>query len=257
MRRILAAGLAAVFAMALTGALAGAAGAAEGEQPPAREWSFDGLFGAFDQAALQRGYQVYSEVCSGCHGVKYLAFRNLGGIGLSAADIKAIAAEYEVEDGPDDEGEMFTRPALPSDPLPRPYPNPQAARAANNGALPPDLSLITKARKGGPDYVYALLTGYGEAPDDVEVAEDMSYNRYFPGHQIAMPQPLDDDAVEYTDGTKATKEQMASDVTQFLMWAAEPNLDARKRIGVKTLLFLLILTVLFYASKRKVWAKAH
>ena len=254
MRRTAWAALAAVFCLGV----AVPAQAAEGEALPSHAWEFDGVFGSFDQAALQRGFQVYQEVCAGCHGVRLLNFRNLGDIGLDADAVKAIAAEYEITDGPDDEGEMFTRPARPSDRIPSPFANKQAARASNNGALPPDLSLITKARKGGPDYLYALLIGYEEdPPEGVELGEGMSYNHYFPGNQIAMPPPLFDEGVEFNDGTEATVAQMAEDVTQFLMWAAEPNLIVSKRLGIKVILFLLVLTGLFYASKRKVWSKAH
>ena len=233
---------------------AGPASAAVGEIEK-QNWSFDGVFGKFDKAALQRGFQVYQEVCAGCHGLEYIAFRNLTELGLNEGQVKAIAAEYEVEDGPDDEGEMFTRPAILSDILPSPFANDNAARASNNGALPPDLSLIAKARTGGPDYLHALLTGYEDAPDDVTLNEGMSYNLYFPGNQIAMPPPIDDDAVVYTDGTPATVDQMSLDVVQFLMWAAEPKLEVRKRMGIKVMLFLLVLTALFYASKRKVWSR--
>ena len=248
------AGMAAVLALGL----AAPAVAAEGEEPPSKSWPFEGLFGRFDDAALQRGYQVYTDVCAGCHGVKYLTFRNLGDIGLSDADVKAIAAGYEVEDGPDEDGEMYMRAARLPDRIPLPFDNDNAARAANNGALPPDLSLITKARKGGVDYIYALLVGYEEEPPEgSEVGEGMNWNRYFAGNQIAMPPPLSEDAVEYTDGTEASVEQMAADVTHFLMWAAEPNLNERKSIGIKVLLFLIVLTALFFASKRKIWSDTH
>jgi len=233
---------------------AGSVTAAEGGYPK-QNWSFDGVFGSFDRAALQRGFQVYQEVCAGCHGIKYIAFRNLTEIGLSEDQVKAIAAEYEVEDGPDDEGEMFERPAILSDIIPLPFANDNAARASNNGALPPDLSLMAKARPGGPDYLHALLIGYEDEPDDVTLNEGMSYNRYFSGNQIAMPPPLDDDAVEYSDGTAATVDQMSSDVVHFMMWAAEPKLEVRKRMGIKVMLFLLVLTALLYASKRKIWAR--
>ena len=221
---------------------------------PDHSWSFDGVFGTFDKPAIQRGFQVYQEVCAGCHGVKYLSFRNLADIGFDEDAVKAIAAEYDIEDGPDDEGEMYTRPGLASDRIPSPFANDNAARASNNGALPPDLSLMAKARKGGPDYLYALMTGYDDEPDDIELADGMSYNHYFAGNQIAMPPPLFEDGVEYVDGTPATVEQMAEDVSHFLMWAAEPNLETRKRMGVKVMLFLLVLTALLYASKRMVWA---
>ena len=250
MRSVLGAAAAAIVFVGL----GGPATASEGTYPE-QNWSFDGVFGNFDRAALQRGFQVYQEVCAGCHGVKYIAFRNLTEIGLSEDQVKAIAAEYEVEDGPDDDGEMFERPAILSDILPLPFANDNAARASNNGALPPDLSLIAKARTGGPDYLHALLVGYEDAPDDVMLNEGMSYNRYFRGNQIAMPPPLDEDAVEYTDGTPATVDQMASDVVNFLMWTAEPKLEVRKRMGIKVILFLLVLTALFYASKRKVWSR--
>ena len=233
---------------------AGPAGAAVGEIEK-QNWSFDGVFGKFDKAALQRSFQVYQEVCAGCHGLEYIAFRNLTELGLNEDQVKAIAAEYEVEDGPDDEGEMFTRPAILSDILPSPFANDNAARASNNGALPPDLSLIAKARTGGPDYLHALLTGYVDAPADVTITEGMSYNPYFPGNQIAMTPQIGADAVEYTDGTPATADQMSLDVVQFLMWAAEPKLEIRKRMGIKVILFLLVLTALFYASKRKVWSR--
>ena len=233
---------------------AGPASAAVGELEK-QNWSFDGVFGKFDKAALQRGFQVYQEVCASCHGLEYIAFRNLTELGLDEDQVKAIAAEYEVEDGPDDEGEMFTRPAILADILPSPFANDNAARASNNGALPPDLSLMAKARTGGPDYLHALLTGYIDVPADVTLNEGMSYNPYFPGNQIAMPPPIDDDAVEYTDGTPATVDQMSLDVVQFLMWAAEPKLEIRKRMGIKVILFLLVLTALFYASKRKVWSR--
>jgi cytochrome c1 len=187
-----------------------------------------------------------------------LYYRNLEALGYGEKAIQAIAAEHEVTDGPDEEGEMFERPARPSDRFVAPFPNPEAARAANNGALPPDLSLMTKARAGGPDYLFALLTGYEEEPPEgVEFVEGMYYNPYFPGRQIAMPPPLFDDAVEYADGTPATVEQMARDVVTFLSWAAEPEMEERKRLGIKVILFLVVLTGLFYAVKRKVWSDVH
>jgi ubiquinol-cytochrome c reductase cytochrome c1 subunit len=222
--------------------------------PPAENWSFNGIFGTFDQAATQRGFQVFQTVCQGCHSSKYLAFRTLQDIGYSEEDVKAIAAGYTVTDGPNEAGEMFERPGRPSDFRPGPYDNPQAARAANGGALPPDLSLIAKARAHGPDYVYHLLVGYEEPAGDVNVPEGMYYNHYFPGHMIAMPPPLQEGVVEYQDGTPATVAQMAADVTQFLMWLAEPKLEERKQMGIKVMLFLVVLTGLLYAYKRKVWA---
>jgi len=253
MRRILACG--AVAAVLMTAVSAFAAG--DVKAPRSVTWSHGGPFGTYDRAALQRGFQVYAEVCAACHGLRLIAFRNLTEIGLTEDEVKVIAADYTVEDGPDEEGEMFERDAKPSDYFPSPFPNDNAARAANGGALPPDLSLIVKARAGGENYIYSLLTGYGDAPDDVAMGEGMSYNPYFSGHQIAMAAPLDDDLVEYADGTPATVEQMAKDVTSFMAWAAEPTMEARKRMGIKVILFLLVLTGLLYAVKRKVWADVH
>jgi ubiquinol-cytochrome c reductase cytochrome c1 subunit len=217
-------------------------------------WPSDGLFGSFDRAAVQRGFQVYREVCAACHGARYIAFRTLADIGYSEDDIKAIAAEYTVVDGPDDQGEMIERPGIPSDRIPSPYPNEQAAAAANGGKAPPDLSLLSKARAGGQDYIYSLLTGYEDPPEGVEVPAGGYYNAYFPGHIIAMPPPLSDDQVTYADGTPATVAQMSSDVAQFMAWMAEPKLEARKQTGLKVMLFLVVLTGLTFAMKRKVWA---
>ncbi len=233
------------------------AAAAEIPEIEKRDWSFDGIFGSFDRAAQQRGYQVYNELCSGCHGLRLLTYRNLAALGYDEDDIKAFAAEYEVTDGPDEEGEMYQREALPSDHFVSPFANTNAARAANNGALPPDLSLIVKARKNGADYIYALLTGYGDTPDGRELPDGMYYNAAFPGRQIAMPQPLDDDAVEYADGTPATVNQMASDLTTFLAWTASPEMEARKLLGLKVMLFLLVFTAMLAAIKRKVWSRLH
>ena len=216
------------------------------------------MFGTYDRAQLQRGYLVYRDVCAACHQLKYVQFRHLRAIGFSEAEVKALAAEFEVEDGPDEDGEMFTRPGRPADDLPVPFANDKAARAANNGALPPNLSLITKARADGPNYLFALLTGYEEeAPDDVELAEGMSYNPYYPGGQIAMVPPLYGDEVEYADGTEATLEQMSRDVVAFLAWAAEPKLEDRHRLGFKVMAFLIILTILLYLAKRRVWRDVH
>lgn len=226
-------------------------------EAPEFEWEFDGVFGTFDPAALQRGFQVYREVCSGCHSLRYVAFRNLQDLGYSAEEVKAIAAEYTVTDGPNDEGEMFDREGRPSDRFPSPFPNLQAAAAANNGATPPDLSLIAKARAGGPDYLRALLLGYEEPPADFELLDGQYYNLYFPGHRIAMPPPLFEGSVEYQGETEATVEQMAADVTHFLMWAAEPTLGVRKETGLKVILFLIVFTGILYAAKRKIWADLH
>lgn len=237
--------------------LAGPAVAAEEMALPGQAWTFSGAFGTFDRAGLQRGYQVYKEVCASCHSMNLIRFRDLGALGFNEDEIKAIAAEYEVTDGPNDQGDMFQRPARPSDKFKAPFANDNAARAANNGALPPDLSLMSKARKGGPDYVYALMTGYSDPPAGVTLMEGMSYNKYFPGHQIGMPKPINPDQVTFADGTKATVEQMSHDVSTFLAWTAEPELEARKRLGVKVILFLIIFTGLLYATKRKVWSALH
>lgn len=258
----------------------GAAQAAEG-QTPAKDisFSFEGPFGTFDRAQLQRGYKVYKEVCSSCHSMDYVSFRNLsqpGGPEFSDKQVKAVAASYTMQDGPNDQGEMFERPGLPSDRFPSPFPNEQAARAANGGAYPSDLSLITKYRPGwygtfnqlfngigGPQYVYSVLTGY--TPDE-QVSEELKkeqpegkhYNPYFAnGHWIGMPPPLTDDQVTYDDGTKATVDQMARDVSAFLAWTAEPKMEERKRTGFMVMIFLGILALLLYLVKKKIWANAH
>jgi ubiquinol-cytochrome c reductase cytochrome c1 subunit len=258
--RNLMSGLRTVGAAALViaaSALQASAQIAEAPEPIEVDWAHDGIFGAFDRAAAQRGFQVYREVCSACHGLTYVAFRNLADLGFSEEQVRALAAEYSVEDGPDDSGEMFERPALPADPIPPPYPNPQAARAANGGALPPELSLIIKARAGGSDYVYSLLVGYEDPPAEAEAPEGLYYNAYFPGHWIAMPPPLSEGLVAYADGTEATVPQMAADVTTFLTWAGEPTLEQRKQSGLKVMLFLLVFAGLCYATMRKVWADAY
>ena len=308
--------------------------------PEQINWPFDGVLGKIDKPSVQRGLQVYKEVCSACHGLKRVPFRSLTGIGFSEAEAKAFAAEYTVTDGPNDDGEMFDRPGRASDKFPSPYANDKAARAMQNGALPPDLSLIVKARADGANYVHSILTGYEGAPayrcqkvldgkcikfkhlSDVdatvaeaaakeaervaaeqeakkEVADDssaadvadgqtvgqllrcsdiqhsesvdadgkkvstetcaemgktMHYNPYFPGKQIAMPAPLADDQVTYQDDTKATKEQMSRDVVSFLQWAAEPEMEARKRMGIKVIIFLSIMTIFFYITKKRIWS---
>ena len=224
---------------------------------PREGWSFEGIFGTYDPASAQRGFQVYKEICSACHPVKHLYFRDLEAIGYNADEIKAIAATYQVTDGPNDQGQMYQRPGRPSDPIPGPFPNDQAARAANNGALPPDQSLIVKARPGGPNYVYGVLTGYKEPPTGFKMLAGMNYNEYFPGHQIAMPQPLSDNAVTFADGAPGTVPQMAHDVVTFLTWASEPNLDDRHRTGFKVIGFLVVAAILFYAARRKIWAPIH
>lgn len=261
------------------GILAGATSAqAAGGGPvaPAKDWSFNGIFGTYDRAALQRGFQVFRNVCANCHSLNLIAFRNLGALGYSEDEVKAIAGAYEVQDGPNDDGDMFTRPATPADRWPAPFANDKAAAAANGGATPPDLSLITKARGSGgdsairvslmqptgfplgADYLYALMIGYEEnAPADFSLPDGKYYNHYFPGHAISMAPPLGEGVVDYEDGTKATTEQMASDVTTFLAWAAEPELEQRKNMGIKVILFLIVLTAMLYALKRKIWSDVH
>jgi cytochrome c1 len=258
--------------------LCGAAQAAEGQMDAKGiSYSFEGPFGTFDKAQLQRGYKVYKEVCAACHAMQYMHFRNLadaGGPGFSEAQVKALAATFTVQDGPDDQGEMFERPGLPSDRFPSPFANEQAARVANGGAYPPDLSLITKYRPGwfgtfnqlvngigGPQYVYSVLTGYQDPPAELaaEQPEGKSYNPYFAnGHWIGMPQPLTaDDQVTYDDGTPATVDQMARDVSAFLAWTAEPKMEERKRTGFMVVVYLGILALLLYLVKKKIWADAH
>src|SRR6266568_8821761 len=253
-----AARLALTVTLVFFGGFAGIARAEEeAPAPPRQHWSFNGVFGTYDRAALQRGFQVYKEVCAACHPVKHLAFRDLAEIGYGEAEVKGIAAQVQVTDGPNDSGEMFQRPGRPSDPIPGPFANDQAARAANNGALPPDLSLITKAREGGADYVDAILIGFKDAPSGMKMNPNMSYNEYFAGHQIAMPPPLNQDQVKFADSTAATVAQMSHDVVTFLSWAAEPTLEQRHRIGFKVILFLIVATGVFYAAKRKVWSRVH
>ncbi|MEX1037098.1 MAG: cytochrome c1 [Sneathiella sp.] len=255
MRKLLTSlGVAALVSLAT---LSPAHAAGEAVELKSVSWKHGGIFGTYDRAAAQRGLQVYREVCASCHGLGLVAFRTLTDLGFNEEEVKAIAAESEFVDGPDDVGDMFDRPGKPSDKFPSPFPNEQAARASNGGAYPVDLSLISKARADGDNYLYSLLTGYEEPPADVKLATGMSYNAYFPGHQIAMPPPLMEDGVEYSDGTPATVDQMARDVAVFLAWAAEPKMEQRKSLGLKVILFLLILAGVFYAVKRKVWSDLH
>lgn len=228
----------------------------EAPEPPEQDWPFEGIFGSFDEAAVQRGLQVYTEVCAVCHSLKYVHYRDLRQIGYSEDQVAAYAGQFEVEDGPDETGEMFVRPAEARDPFVSPYPNERAAAAAN-GVAPPDLSLMFKARADGADYIYGVLMGYVDAPEGVEMSPGTYYNLYFSGHAIAMPQVLFDGSVEYAHGPEATEEQMARDVVNFLAWAAEPKLEQRKATGIAAILFLLVLTGLLYATKRKIWADAH
>ena len=240
--------------------LAGGPALAAGEalHPPDTKFSFDGLFGSFDRASAQRGFQVYKEVCSNCHSMRLMYYRNLRELGLSDIEVRAIAATVQVADGPNDEGQMFERPGRPSDRFRSPFTNEKSARAANNGAYPPDMSVIVKARDHGADYIHALLTGYSDPPEDFQLMEGMNYNKYFAGRQIAMAPPLAGEGqVEFKDGTTATVEQMAKDVTTFLAWASEPELETRKQMGVRIILFLTILGGLVYAVKRKIWSDVH
>ena len=248
--RLLAAGLA--LGLATTASLALAAeGAIHIKE---RHWPTNGMFGSFDRAAVQRGLQVYREVCAACHSLHFVAFRTLGDVGYTEDEVKAIAAQATVQDGPNDQGDMFERPGIPSDRFPSPFPNEQAAAAANGGKAPPDLSLMAKAREDGTSYIYSLLTGYEEPPAGVELPPGGHFNVSFPGHVIAMPPPLSADQVTFADGTPASVDQMAADVAQFLTWAAEPKLEARKHTGIKVMLFLIVMTALTFALKRKIWA---
>jgi ubiquinol-cytochrome c reductase cytochrome c1 subunit len=224
---------------------------------PNERWSFQSLFGTFDLAAAQRGFMIYSNVCANCHSMKLLHYRDLSGIGLNADQIKAIAAGVTVPSGLDDQGNPKEGPATPASPFKAPFANDLAARAANNSALPPDLSLIVNAREGGPDYIYGILTGFGQPPADFKMQEGMNYNTIFPGHQIAMPPPLQDGTVDYSDGTPNNLGQEAHDVVTFLAWAANPEMVERKQIGVRVILFLVFMTGITYAVKRKVWSDVH
>ena len=221
-------------------------------------WSFKGPFGKFDRAALQRGYQVYQEVCSSCHSMKYLSYRNLveeGGPEFSVDQAKAIAASFEVKDGPNADGEMFMRPGRLSDKFVMPYDNEKAAQAANGGAYPPDMTVLAKARGGGVDYIYSLLQGYEDPPVGVTLDDGVYYNKYMYGNKIKMSNQLSDGLVEYADGTNASVEQMAKDVSTFLMWTAEPHLESRHRMGFKAIFYLIILTILVYFSMKKIWSR--
>ena len=221
-------------------------------------WSFNGLFGTFDRASLQRGYQVYKEVCSGCHSVQHLSYRNLsekGGPEFSIEEAKAIAAQFEVEDGPNRDGEMFIRPGRLTDNFVKPYPNIEASTAANGGAYPPDMSVLAKARAGGADYIYSLLMGYEEAPAGFELDDGVYYNKYMSGNKIKMSEPITDGIVEYSDETQSSKEQIAKDVTTFLVWASEPHLESQHKMGFKAIIYLIILIILVYMSKQKVWSR--
>jgi ubiquinol-cytochrome c reductase cytochrome c1 subunit len=247
-----------ILLVALMLSAASPAVAGNAHEPKQVDWTFDGVFGTFDRPAIQRGFQVYKEVCSACHSIKRVSFRHLEGAGFSEAEIKSLAAGYTVKDGPNDMGEMFERPGRPSDKIPGPYVNDNAARAANNGALPPDMSLLVKAREDGANYVYSIVTGYNEpVPEGVEVPEGAHYNPYMPGHIIKMAQPLKDDQVTYQDETKASIEQQAKDVVNFLQWAAEPEMEQRKEMGIHVMLFLGAMTAFFYVVKKRIWSNLH
>lgn len=259
MRKLLVTG--AIAASLATAAVAIAAGTTP--HPPHKHWHFQGPFGTYDRAAAQRGYQVYQEVCAACHSLSLLAYRNLMELGLTENQVKDLIKDIQVPDLNDD-GQPIERPARPSDRFKKPFPNEAAAAAANNGKAPPDLSVIVKARENGPDYIHALLTGYVPfdklTPEQIKefaVTKDDNFNTYFPGHKIAMAPPLSDDKVTYADGTKATTDQEASDVVEFLAWASEPHMEDRKRTGVRVVLFLLAMAGLMYAVKRSVWSDKH
>jgi len=231
-------------------------GSAGVEEPKKVDWAFDGMTGKFDFQSIQRGFKVYKEVCSACHSVRLIAFRYLEQVGFSQEQVKSLAAEYDIEDGPDDNGDMYKRQGRTSDNIPGPYKNEKQARASNNGALPPDLSLIVKAREGGANYIYSILTGFQDPPADVKLGENMHYNPYFSGGQIAMTPPLvTEGQVTFDDGTKATIEQMAFDVVNFLQWAAEPEMEERKSLGLRVLVFVGILIVLSWFANKAIWSE--
>ena len=245
--------LAAALAVAVP--TAGSAAEDEAVAPPRLSWPEAGPLGRIDQAQARRGFQVYRDICAACHALSLVSYRSLAGIGFGEDKIKAIAGQDQLLDGPNDQGEMVMRPARPSDRFVRTYPNDQAARAVYNGALPPDLSVIIKARPGGEDYVAALLTGYADPPPGFVLPEGKFYNRYFPGHTLAMPPLLVDDGIAYADGTKATAAQQAQDVAVFLSYVAEPSQDARKALGLKVVLFLAVFAGLLYACQRRIWSR--
>jgi ubiquinol-cytochrome c reductase cytochrome b/c1 subunit len=278
MQRSFLAVLLAMVALALGLAAPALAADEHAPQPAKQKWSFSGPFGKYDRAQLQRGFKVYREVCQSCHSLSLLAFRNLGdpgGPGFNEAQVRAIALDYKVQDGPNDAGDMFERQGRPADRFPKPFPNDNAARAANGGALPPDLSVIAKARtyergglwflldiitqyqEQGPDYITALMQGYETEPKGFDLPAGTQYNKYFPGHAIGMPSPLSDGQVTYDDGAPQTLAQYSKDVSAFLMWAAEPHMEARKRMGFQVMIFLLVFAVMLYFTKKKVWSSVH
>lgn len=244
-------------ALLLGFASAGPAAAQDAPEPPQQHWSFDGLFGTPDLAAAQRGFQVYAEVCSNCHAMHEMHYRDLTALGFTEDQVKALAAQFTVPQGLDDSGQPKEGPATPADQFRSPFPNEKAARAAMNGAYPPDLSLIVNARPDGANYVYGILTGFAQPPAGFKMQDGMNYNQYFPGHQIAMPPPLSDGRVQYIDGTPDTVDQMARDVVTFLYWTSNPEVFERKAMGVRVILFLILLTGVTYVVKRKIWSDVH
>lgn len=249
--------LALVTGVAVSALFPVAASAAEGGHMPELEWSFEGLTGTYDKSHLQRGFKVYREVCASCHSMDRLYYRDLAALGYSDAQVKAIASEYSIVDGPNEEGEMYERPGRPSDHFKSPFANMEQAMYANGGAYPPDMSLLAKARHGGANYIYGILTGYHEAPEGTDIPTGKYWNATMPGHVIAMAPPLQDGQVSYDDSAPQTVDQYAKDVATFLTWAAEPHMEERKRIGIKAFLFLLIFTGVMYNVKKKLWAKLH
>ena len=262
------------LALAVSLSMLGLQAASAQDAPPRQSWSFSGPFGIYDQGQLQRGFKIYREVCSTCHSLNLLSFRNLadpGGPGFTDAQAAAIAATFQVTDGPNDQGQMFQRPGGIADYFPPPFPNDNAARAALGGKLPPDMSVLAKARsyeagfpwfildafrmyqEDGPDYIHAILTGYEKPPAGFALPPGGQYDKYFPGGAIGMPKPLSDGQVEYTDGTPTTVDQYGRDVSAFLMWAAEPKLDERKRLGFQVIIFLIVFAGLLYFTKKSVW----
>jgi len=221
---------------------------------PSLPWSHSGPFDSLDHASIRRGYQVYKQVCAACHSMRFLAFRNLVGVSHTEAEAKEIAEEAQVEDGPNEAGEMFMRPGKLSDYFPSPFPNDAAAAAANNGAIPPDLSFIPLARHGGEDYIYHLLNGYCDPPAGIELRDGQHFNPYFPGGAIGMGPPIYNEIVEYEDGTPATQSQVAKDVCTFLVWAASPEHDMRKKMAVKCALMFSLLFGAAYYMKRHKWS---
>ncbi|QQG35833.1 MAG: cytochrome c1 [Micavibrio aeruginosavorus] len=249
--------LALVTCVALSALSPASARAAEGGALPHLSWSFEGVNGTYDRASLQRGFKVYREVCGACHSMDKVYYRDLEALGYDEDQIKAVAAEYTFIDGPNDEGEMYERPGRPSDPFKAPYASREQSMYANNGAYPPDMSLLAKARHGGANYIYGILTGYGHAPEGHEVPEGKYWNTMMPGHIIAMAPPLQDGQVSYDDNASQTVDQYAKDVATFLTWASEPHMEDRKRVGITAFLFLLVFTGVMYTVKKKLWAKIH